>query len=226
MPARSVALTVFAICCGALAVPAALAQLGPPPLEPPSATAPAAQPLKSPAEFEAIGDKAERSRAMFTEIAKVLTHPRCMNCHPAGEHALQGAGREHNPQVWRHNAETGAIGTTCSACHTEANVTLHEGASYKSIPGHPRWELAPKSMAWEGKSIGDICRQVKDVTATAGATSRCCTSISPRTIWSPGAGIRARAVSGRRARRKKPASWSRHGSTAERSARNASRVSI
>ena len=168
MPARSVALTVFAICCGALAVPAALAQLGPPPLEPPSATVPAAQPLKSPAEFEAIGDKAERSRAMFTEIAKVLTHPRCMNCHPAGEHALQGAGREHNPPVWRHNAETGAIGTTCSACHTEANVTLHEGASYKSIPGHPRWGLAPKSMAWEGKSIGDICRQVKDVNRNGG----------------------------------------------------------
>jgi hypothetical protein len=43
-------------------------------------------------------------------------------------------------------------------------VDLFPGAvaSYQSIPGHPRWELAPIEMAWEGKSVGEICRQIKD----------------------------------------------------------------
>jgi hypothetical protein len=84
-----------------------------------------------------------------------------MNCHPAGEHPLQGADHhEHKPVVWR--GDTGNFGTPCGECHTEHNVTLHEAASYQSIPGHPRWGVAPLSMAWEGKSLGDICRQIKD----------------------------------------------------------------
>ena len=68
MPVRSVALAVFVIGSAAVALSAALAQSSPPPV--------VNQSLKSPAEFESIGDKADRSRAMFTEIAKVLTHPR------------------------------------------------------------------------------------------------------------------------------------------------------
>jgi len=35
-------------------------------------------------------------------------------------------------------------------------------ASFESIPGHPRWGLAPIEMAWEGKTIGEVCRQIKD----------------------------------------------------------------
>ena len=125
--------------------------------------------LKAPSDFDAIGDKATRSRAMFAEIGKLLTHPRCMNCHPAGEHPLQGAEkREHWPPVWRENQVAGLVGTTCAGCHTGENYTLHERATYQSIPGHPRWGLAPLSMAWEGKSIGDICRQVKDTNRNGG----------------------------------------------------------
>src|SRR5436305_13414005 len=40
--------------------------------------------------FSGIADKAERSRAIFNEVAKVVTNPRCMNCHPAGDRPLQG----------------------------------------------------------------------------------------------------------------------------------------
>ena len=58
------------------------------------------QELQSPSAFQSIGDRAQRSRAIFTEIGKLLTHP--------------------------------------------------------------RWALAPLSMAWQGKSLGDICRQIKD----------------------------------------------------------------
>ena len=125
------------------------------------------QNLKGPSEFDSIGDQAERSRAIFAEIGKLLTHPRCMSCHPAGDHPLQGADHhEHMPRVWRSDA--GNLGTHCAECHTDNNITLHETASYQSIPGHPRWGLAPLSMAWEGKTIGDICRQLKDISRNGG----------------------------------------------------------
>jgi hypothetical protein len=125
------------------------------------------QPLKSPSECAAISDRAERSRAVFGELGRLIEHPRCMNCHPAGDHPLQGSDHhEHMPRVWR--GETGHLATNCFGCHTERNVTLHEAASYKSIPGNPRWDTAPMSMAWEGKSLGDICRQLKDVSRNGG----------------------------------------------------------
>ena len=123
--------------------------------------------LKSPSAFASIADKTERSRAIFGEIGKLVTHPRCMNCHPAGEHPLQGEDQhEHMPPVWR--GENGHLATNCAGCHTDQNMTLHEAASYKSIPGNPRWSLAPLSMAWQNKSLGEICRQLKDVTRNGG----------------------------------------------------------
>ena len=53
-----------------------------------AATAP--EPLKSPADFATIADKAERSRALFAEMGKVIESPRCQNCHPVGQ-----IGRAH-----------------------------------------------------------------------------------------------------------------------------------
>jgi hypothetical protein len=100
-------------------------------------------------------DPAERSRAIFGEAAKVLMHPRCMNCHPATDRILQGNDKHpHQPVATRQ--------TPCVTCHTDRNFTLQERASYRSIPGHPRWMAAPIEMAWEGKSVGEICRQIKD----------------------------------------------------------------
>ena len=40
--------------------------------------------------FDAIGDTAARSAALFTEAGKVLTHARCVNCHPAGDRPRSG----------------------------------------------------------------------------------------------------------------------------------------
>jgi hypothetical protein len=123
--------------------------------------------LKNSADFSSIANPAERSRAIFNEIGKVLTSPRCMNCHPAGDHPSQGDDRhDHMPPVWR--AETGHFEVACSGCHTSSNFTLHEPATYQSIPGHPRWGFAPLSMAWQGKSLGEICRQLKDVQLNGG----------------------------------------------------------
>jgi hypothetical protein len=120
--------------------------------------------LRSPSAFTGITDEAARSRALFTEAAKVIMNPRCMNCHPASDRPLQGNDQHvHSPPVTRGDNGAGVAGNTCSACHTEANVEIFAGAaSFESIPGHPRWGLAPIEMAWEGKSMGDICQQIKD----------------------------------------------------------------
>jgi ParB-like nuclease domain len=75
----------------------------------------------------------------------------------------------HQPAAFRGEANNGVPGLTCAACHSDRNFTLSVGeASYQSIPGHPRWALAPLEMAWEGKSVGDICRQIKDPTRNGG----------------------------------------------------------
>src|SRR5512132_3756915 len=58
--------------------------------------------LASVESFSSIGDTAARSAAIFTELAKVLTHPRCLNCHPAGDRPRQGdVSRLHQPPVER-----------------------------------------------------------------------------------------------------------------------------
>jgi hypothetical protein len=121
--------------------------------------------LQPPSAFGTIRDQTARSRALFAEAAKVITHPRCMNCHPSGDRPLQGnAMKQHEPMVVRGEGGHGVPGNQCSSCHHEKNFDHRAGynISFQSIPGHPRWELAPLEMAWEGKSIGDICRQLVD----------------------------------------------------------------
>jgi hypothetical protein len=69
--------------------------------------------LRPPSEFDSVTDGAQRSRAVFTELGKLFTHPRCMNCHPAGDQPLQGAGhRLHEPPVRRAAADY--FGAPCS----------------------------------------------------------------------------------------------------------------
>jgi hypothetical protein len=112
--------------------------------------------LRAPSAFAGITEPQARSRALFTEAAKVIMNPRCMNCHPAADRPTQGNDMHaHLPPV-AHGAGS------CQTCHTDRNFTLMERASYQSIPGHPRWDVAPIEMAWQGKSAGEICQQIKD----------------------------------------------------------------
>jgi len=121
-------------------------------------------PLQPPSAFAGIAEQDARSRALFSEVAKVLTSPRCINCHPASDRPTQGTDRHaHMPPVFR------AAGV-CQTCHTDRNYTLMERASYRSIPGHPRWDVAPLEMAWEGKSVSEICQQLKDPQRNGGRT--------------------------------------------------------
>ncbi len=111
--------------------------------------------LESSASFTSISDDTERSKALFGEMSKVLQHPRCVNCHPAGESPLQGNDMlVHQPLVVRGEDGHGAPGLHCDACHGEAN--------FQNVPGVVGWHLAPATMAWEGKSTREICEQLKD----------------------------------------------------------------
>ena len=116
-----------------------------------------AKTLRSVQAFASIADDQQRSLALFEEAGKVITHARCVNCHPAGDRPAQGDDRRpHMPLVVRGVDNFGAVGMRCTTCHGPANFDA------AGIPGNPQWHLAPIEMAWVGKSLGEICRQIKD----------------------------------------------------------------
>jgi hypothetical protein len=126
--------------------------------------------LRPASEFGSIADERARSVAVFEEAGKVLLHPRCVNCHPAGDRPLQGMDMHaHQPPVARGDADFGMPGMFCNTCHGEANVAVvGQAEGIESIPGHPEWHLAPIEMAWQGKSLGEICEQIKDPARNGG----------------------------------------------------------
>ncbi len=127
------------------------------------AAPPMAKTLRPVSDFAGIKDKKKRSLALFAEVGKVIQHPRCLNCHPVGERPTQtDAMRPHMPLVVRGDGGIGATGMRCTTCHHEKN---YEPAG---VPGNPKWMLAPPEMAWVGKSLGQICEQIKDPARNGG----------------------------------------------------------
>ena len=99
----------------------------------------------------------------FDKMMAVLTHQRCVNCHPAGDSPLQGEDSHvHNFDVVRGHDDHGLSGYTCNTCHQSENN------DYSGVPGAPHWAVAPKSMAWEGKSRVEIATQMMDPTRNGG----------------------------------------------------------
>lgn len=126
-----------------------------------AAAAALAVPLALLANAGAPAGDAARSAALFVEMGRVIQSPRCINCHPRTDRPLQGdLMQPHNPPVVRGVADKGAPGLECATCHGPSNVNFANGEG--SIPGHPQWHLAPRSMAWEGKTLAEICAQIKD----------------------------------------------------------------
>lgn len=124
----------------------------------------AANELHTVGELEAITDRSQRSLALFAEMTRVLTHPRCINCHPAGDSPHQRWMEPHDPPVVRGPASNGVPGMECTTCHQDRNQPLTR------VPGAPSWHLAPLEMAWVGKSPAQICNQLKDPTRNGGKT--------------------------------------------------------
>ena len=125
--------------------------------------------LKPASAFAGIADPKARSAAIFTEMGRVLTSPRCLNCHPRTDSPTQGdAMLTHNPPVTRGPDGFGAAGLECATCHGPRNAKFANGEG--TVPGNPKWHLAPKSMAWQGLSLGQICVVIKDPKKNGGMT--------------------------------------------------------
>jgi len=133
-------------------------------LAPVMVRAQAAGPLRAPSAFSGIRDPAARSAALFTEAGRVLQHPRCLNCHPDGDRPSQGEGFPHQPAVHRGADGLGVTSMRCATCHGAANFDPGR------VPGNPNWRLAPTEMAWQRRTLGQICEQVKDLARNGGHT--------------------------------------------------------
>ena len=147
-----------------------------------------AKELRPVASFDGIVDMQSRSVALFEEAGKVLQHPRCMNCHPVGDRPFQTDHmRPHQPLVVRGKDGRGAPGMACSTCHHKDNFDP------AGVPGNEHWQLAPASMAWEGKTLGYICNQLKDpkrngARDVAAILKHVVTDSLVKWAWTPGLG--------------------------------------
>ncbi len=107
--------------------------------------------------LSSIVEDEENKAAMeaFDKMMKVLTHKRCVNCHPAGDRPLQGEDSHyHNFGVQRGDDDHGFAALRCITCHQEENN------DYSGVPGAPEWALAPLKMAWEGLSRIEIAQSM------------------------------------------------------------------
>jgi hypothetical protein len=110
----------------------------------------------------APGDEA-KSIAAFETVAKVLNHPRCMNCHTTVAWPTQGDDRHrHMFNVARGPDDRGAPGMKCVTCHKDENGT--------DIPGAKDWHMASLAQGWTGLSPGALCRAVTDPTKNGNRT--------------------------------------------------------
>jgi cytochrome c5 len=103
---------------------------------------------------------AAASREAFLQLYKVLTSPRCQDCHPAGDAPLQGDDSHvHLQNVKRGKDGHGVYGMRCDTCHQTANLPGEH-----MPPGNPKWGLPPAAtkMVFVGRSPAELCRQLKD----------------------------------------------------------------
>lgn len=105
------------------------------------------------------------ARAAWDDVYSVLTHPRCMNCHPAGDAPLQTD--EGTPHKWGVDRAAIAAGLECTQCHKDGNS---DGPPDFSPPGAPNWHFpsAETPMVFEGRSPAALCAQLHDREATGG----------------------------------------------------------
>ncbi|MFP5213564.1 MAG: hypothetical protein ACLGPL_09315 [Acidobacteriota bacterium] len=110
--------------------------------------------------FARSQDDSSASAKVFLRASRVLLHPRCLNCHPEGDHPLVGdRGRPHPMGIERGPDGMGAGGLQCSGCHQEKNQPGEH-----SPPGAPEWHLPTKKMpmVFQNRKPRQICVQLKD----------------------------------------------------------------
>lgn len=99
----------------------------------------------------------------FADVARVLRHPRCLNCHTVTEYPRVGDdGQRHAMNVLRGADNAGTVAMRCQNCHQSENQT------WIGVPGAPHWQLAPLSMGWEGLDDHALAEALKDPKKTGG----------------------------------------------------------
>jgi len=101
------------------------------------------------------------SAAAFEAMLPVLHHPRCINCHSAGDFPRQGDdSHPHAMNVRRGPEGRGVTSQKCSTCHQDHNLL----AGPHLPPGAPDWQMPPRNtpMIWAGLSDTELCDLLKD----------------------------------------------------------------
>lgn len=106
------------------------------------------------------------ARDAWSDVYSVLTHPRCMNCHPSGDAPLQTD--DSTVHKWGVNRDAIADGLQCNACHQAENAEAYGLA--EGPPGAPNWHFPPADtpMIFQGRDPAALCAQFHDEQATGG----------------------------------------------------------
>jgi len=112
-------------------------------------------PLAITADASEMRSSDEESEIAFNTMMDVLTHQRCMNCHPSDNVPKQGEdSHPHRFEITRVNSMNA---TNCNTCHQASNN------DYSGVPGAPEWSLAPEKMYWEGLSRIEIAQSMMNL---------------------------------------------------------------
>ena len=121
---------------------------------------------KSTSEYISLDEKVislSENKDNFNKMMDVLTHPRCMNCHPNDNVPKQGI--ESHPHYFGMEGgenDHGFEATKCTTCHQSENN------NYSGVPGAPHWGLAPQKMAWKGLTRKEIAAVILDKNKNGG----------------------------------------------------------
>lgn len=108
------------------------------------------------------------SAAAFLKASQVFLHPRCVNCHSAGDGPLQlDKGVPHAMSIKRGPDGFGKGGVHCNTCHQNENSP---GAD--TPPGAPGWKLPPENMpmVFEKRNPRELCLQLKNTAQNGNMT--------------------------------------------------------
>jgi len=166
--------------------------------------------LSAPQDSSAKRPKApsdETASEAFMAAYKVFMHPRCVNCHPAGDAPLRGEDSQPHAGLRLHRGSDGQglFTLKCTNCHQAQNpqgLHMPPGAPNVLSDGSldftkPRWRLPPAKtpMVFEGRSAAQLCRQLKDPKQNGGLTAaqlihHVANDPLVRWGWNPGEGRR------------------------------------
>ena len=117
-----------------------------------------------PAHWAPVSEAERSADPDFHAMMDVLTHKRCINCHPSDGQPRQGEDSHvHNFGMRRGVDNLGFEATRCTTCHQHS-----ENNDFSGVPGAPEWSLAPASMGWWGLSRYEIAKAMLDPAKNGG----------------------------------------------------------